>query len=188
MLRNLLGPFDYLRIRHDFKFKVDWLVPIILTALSVATIFLLSQEQPVTIFGSNGMSGKILSFMQILPGFYIAALAAIATFQKNDIDQAMPSPAPTIALDIRGQRILAQLSRRRFLCSMFAFLTAESLLIIGICIFGELFSPAIYAMAPEKLHIWLKYTFSSILLLLCWQLIAATFWGLYYLGDRLHRE
>lgn len=188
MLRNLLGPFDYLRIKHDFKFKVDWLVPLILTALSLATIYLLSKYHSVSIIGSNGMAGKILSFMQILPGFYIAALAAIATFQKNDIDQAMPSPAPTIALDIRGKKILAQLSRRRFLCSMFAFLTAESLLIIFICITGELFGPAISIATPEYLHTWFKYIFSGILLLLCWQLIAATFWGLYYLGDRLHRD
>jgi hypothetical protein len=47
----------------------------------------------------------ILGFVQVLPGFYIAALAAIATFNKTDIDKIMAAPAPKIDIFIHGKSV-----------------------------------------------------------------------------------
>ncbi|MEQ1544054.1 hypothetical protein [Methyloglobulus sp.] len=64
-------------------------------------------------------------------------LAAIATFNKPDIDKTMPVPAPKIDILVQGKRAVIELTRRRFLCSMFAFLTAESLILIVLAIFAQ---------------------------------------------------
>lgn len=185
MLRNILGPFSYLRIEHDFKKQVDWWLPLFLTIFTILLFLLVDRSKIINFINSGGVVERVLNFTQILPGFYIAALAAIATFQKNDIDQAMPSPAPKIILEIKGKKIESDLSRRRFLCSMFAFLTAESLVIIFICIFGlNILSLFDYFLKGGCLI----YIYISLLIFFVWQMVVATFWGLFYLGDRLHRD
>lgn len=83
---------------------------------------------------------KILGFVQNLPGFYIAALSAIATFNKTDIDKTMPAPAPKLDIVVQGHNIAIELTRQRFLCSMFAFLTAESMILVVFSIFGQAIS------------------------------------------------
>lgn len=185
MLRNLLGPFGYLKIKHEFKFVVDWIVPLLLTLVSVLLLFL--ARKFIKVFDENGIVNLIVSFTQILPGFYIAALAAIATFQRNDIDAEMPEPAPSIKIKVQGKEVKSPLSRRRFLSSMFAFLTAESILIIFVCFFGTSLASFFRSIIPNEFHWQAIFLYLTLLIFLLWQLVVATFWGLYYLGDRLHR-
>ena len=78
---------------------------------------------------------SILSFIQILPGFFIAALAAIATFNRLDLDKIMPHPAPTINIECNGGKEEIDLTRRRYLTLMFSFLSAESILLIVLSFF-----------------------------------------------------
>lgn len=185
MLRNILGPFGYLKIKHDFKTQIDWILPLFLSVVTILLFFAFDKNRNINFINSGSIVERILNFTQILPGFYIAALAAIATFQKNDIDQAMPSPAPKIVIEVKGKKVPSDLSRRRFLCSMFAFLTAESLLIIFLCLFGL----NILSLCNDffKENYWI-YLYFSILIFAVWQMVIATFWGLFYLGDRLHRD
>src|SRR5690554_2636924 len=102
MFRHLLRPFSYLFIEHRLKWKVDWLYPVVLATLSAALIVILRKWGPVPLYGNEGLIEKILGFVQVLPGFYIAALAAIATFNKLYIDKTMPAPAPKIDIMING--------------------------------------------------------------------------------------
>ncbi len=87
MLWNLLRPLSYLCIEHKLKWKVDWLYPLLLAAISTAVVFSLKQFGSVSLYADSGIISKVLSFVQGLTGFYIAALAAIATFNKTDIDK-----------------------------------------------------------------------------------------------------
>lgn len=187
MLRHLLRPFSYLFIEHDLKWKVDWLYPFILAMVSTALIFSLKIFGQVSLYADGGMVGKILNFVQGLPGFYIAALAAIATFNKVDIDKTMPAPAPKIDIVVQGRSVAIELTRRRFLCSMFAFLTAESLIIIVLAIFAQSIYIPVKAIVQETWQIWMSALFTMTFLLIFWQMIVASFWGLFYLGDRLHQ-
>ncbi|WP_221898658.1 hypothetical protein [Bathymodiolus japonicus methanotrophic gill symbiont] len=138
-------------------------------------------------YSNSGIITKILGFVQVLPGFYIAALAAIATFNKTDIDKTMPAPAPKIDILVQGKSVAIELTRRRFLCSMFAFLTAESLIIIVLAIFATSFYVPFKEIIHESWHILSSGLFTLMFLLLFWQMIITSFWGLYYLGDRLHQ-
>ncbi|TXL12353.1 hypothetical protein BMR05_15660, partial [Methylococcaceae bacterium HT4] len=139
MIRHLLRPLSYLSIEHQLKWKVDWIYPLLLAIVSTILIFWLKQFGQVSLYSNSGIITKILGFVQVLPGFYIAALAAIATFNKTDIDKTMPAPAPKIDILVQGKSVAIKLTRRRFLCSMFAFLTAESLIIIVLAIFATSF-------------------------------------------------
>jgi hypothetical protein len=130
----------------------------------------------------------LLGFFSSLPGFYIAALAAIATFGRNDIDNILPEPTPTVKLVTRGENVLVKLTRRRFLAMLFAFLTCES---IALVMYSVMFLS--YGETVADLHAFggglgnaliLGMTFIYYTLLM--QMLAATFWGLYYLGFKLH--
>lgn len=187
MFKHLLRPFSYLTIDHQQKWIVDWIYPLVGAILSTAIIFGLKVVGPISLYGDSGLVGKILGFIQNLPGFYIAALAAIATFNRIDIDKTMPAPAPTLDITVQGKTVAIELTRRRFLCSMFAFLTAENLILIAMAIFSQTLYLTVKACLPVVSHIWVSGFFIFIFLLLYWQMMITSFWGLFYLGDKLHQ-
>lgn len=186
MLNQMLQPLSYLAIRHPQKWKVDWFFPVVIAL--VCTAFSIGSGWVADIYRPSGPVSMLLGFFSSLPGFYIAALAAIATFGRNDIDNVLPEPTPTVKLITRGENVLVKLTRRRFLAMLFAFLTCES---IALVLYSVLFLS--YGAAIADLRIFdgvlskvfiLGMTFVYYTLLM--QMLAATFWGLYYLGFKLH--
>ena|ERR1700761_9397105 len=89
---QLSRPFAYLVIRDESKAKIDWLVPIFL-AIPTVGVFLILSDRP-QIFLANGVLSQVGGLMQNLPGFYLTALAAIATFNRPDLDYLLPEPTP----------------------------------------------------------------------------------------------
>ncbi len=187
MLRHLLRPLSYLSIEHRQKWMVDWVFPFVLAFLTTGLLFLLKYSASISLYSDGAFLTKVLGFVQGLPGFFIAALAAIATFNKTDIDKTMPAPAPKLDIVIQGRIVPIELTRRRFLCSMFAFLTAESLIIIVLAIFGQTISTPAKELLPAEAHAWVSAVYMLIFLFLFWQMLITSFWGLFYLGDRLHQ-
>ncbi len=187
MLWHILRPFSYLTIDHRSKWVVDWVYPLVLTVVSLMVIFGMKLLGPVSLYADSGLISKVLGFVQGLPGFYIAALAAIATFNRIDIDKTMPSPAPTLDIKVQGRTVAIELTRRRFLCSMFAFLTAENLILIVLAILSQTLYPAAKSAVPVIAQFWVSAGFMFIFLLLFWQMMVTSFWGLFYLGDKLHQ-
>lgn len=187
MLWHILRPFSYLVIKHRSKWIVDWIYPLVLTVITMIVIFGMKSFGTVSLYADKGLISNILGFVQGLPGFYIAALAAIATFNRIDIDKTMPSPAPKLDIKVQGKAIAIELTRRRFLCSMFAFLTAESLILIVLAIFSQGLYPATKSLVPVAAQVWVSTAFMSVFLLLFWQMMVTSFWGLFYLGDKLHQ-
>lgn len=185
LLGQLLRPFGYLSIQHPYKWIVDWAYPVLLSVFSVAVICLSGNQ--VTQYLPGSLIALILSFVQSLPGFYIAALAAIATFGRSDIDNVIPEPTPKVIVKFRGSTNIVDLTRRKFLAMLFAFLTAQSIVIVGFSILLISFGQQIYSLGTTEINIGLYL--SGILLLLyfimLYQMLIATFWGLYYLGYKL---
>lgn len=187
MFRHLLRPLSYLSIKHKQKWRVDWLYPLVFAVVSTGLLFYLKKFGNIPLYADGALISKILSFVQCLPGFYIAALAAIATFNKKDIDKTMPAPAPKLDILVRDQTVTIELTRRRFLCSMFAFLTAESLILIVLAIFGQAIYLPIKTSLSVQYHSWVSAAYILVLLCVFWQMLITSFWGLFYLGDRLHQ-
>jgi hypothetical protein len=186
MLKQMLQPLAYLAIRHPQKWKIDWLYPVAIAL--VCTWFSTDDNWKSDIYRSSGPISLMLGFLSSLPGFYIAALAAIATFGRNDIDNLLPEPTPTVKLSMRGENILIKLTRRRFLAMLFSFLTCESIALVLLSVLLLSCGTTISALATgcglcgKALSLALTLIYYTLLM----QMITATFWGLYYLGFKLH--
>jgi hypothetical protein len=186
MLTQIFQPFSYLVIRHPYKWQIDWLFPVV-TAL-VCAYFSLSDDWSTNIYRVSGPVSLLLGFFQCLPGFYIAALAAIATFGRTDIDNVLPEPTPTYKISKMGESVPIKLTRRRFLAMLFSFLTCESIALVLFSVFyltcgseiaGFMFQD--YSVG-EAITVLLAFFYYVLMV----QLLTATFWGLYYLGFKLH--
>ncbi|MGI2066783.1 hypothetical protein [Shewanella sp. MF08487] len=186
MFYQLLRPFCYLTIEGmNGKRFYDIILPIILMALT--TLIILHPNYNIKmLFEEKGFIEKIVSFIIGLPGFFIAALAAIATFNRDGIDEPINSngESPYISVKVvrdNGNEYTSKeiITRRVFLCMLFSFLTAQSfILIIGYNIFNS----AEYLNSNLIITISMACTFIFIF----YQIIVTTFFGLYYLGDRIH--
>ncbi|SIQ03130.1 hypothetical protein SAMN05880566_101522 [Janthinobacterium sp. TND4EL3] len=183
---QLLRPFSYILIQHPVIKRVNWLVPAVLTF--AALFLILPFRQSINIWAADGLISSAQGFVQGLPGFYIAALAAIATFgQQTTLDKVIPSPTPTLHTSYSGTWVEMKLTRRRFLCLMFAYLTAVSIVLSLLAYYCRaVAAPARNLFTPMFVDA-LSLLALGIYLLFLFQLVVVTLWGLYYLGDRMHQ-
>lgn len=186
LLKQILMPFGYLAIRHPHKWVVDWFYPALATLVTVLSLLYITEINLVLVKG--GMVSSLVSFVQTLPGFYIAALAAIATFGRADIDSVLPEPTPEVKVKFMGGENIVKLTRRRFLAMLFSFLTAESIVLIIFSIFTVELSSNVFLFSIYGVDVgwWISLVSLVLIFFALYQLIAATFWGLYYLGFKLH--
>lgn len=168
--------WGYLSIKQAHKKDYDWFTPVVLTGL----LFLAVWQSELGFTNLIDFAEKTSSFLAILPGFYIAALAAVATFNKPSIDKKIPdNPTPYVYQRSKGTDIRTELSRRRFLTMLFAFLAAESLMLFLLTVVaGMMKDPAIFVSIP----------FTLVFFFLFFQLITVTLWGLYYLSEKMHHN
>jgi len=185
MLNVILSPLSYLTIRNAQKALVDWVYPVVLAAASTWAIFYLGGQGAIT--GTGGLIERVLLVCSVLPGFYIAALAGIATFNRPGMDDVMPAPAPKLSARLKGKKVMVEMTRRRFLSLLFAFLCWESVALMIACIFGAVLAKGLIAHVPQAMSHLVVAVCCFIFLLAFWQMIFTTFLGLFYLGDRLHR-
>lgn len=189
MLTELSRPFSYLSIRHPATGVrwVNWWLPVLASIALVALCG--SLERRVDLFGASGVLNKVLGFIQSLPGFYLAALAAVATFNNPDMDRLMPGTPPTARILYNEKLITVDLTRRRMLCIMFAYLTALSFVLtmsaIAAMTFADDIKVAIQEYAP-LLTGSVKASFAFVYFGALFQMLAITLWGLFYLGERMH--
>jgi hypothetical protein len=178
----------YLSIQHPTKPIVDWVVPGVLSL--VATVVVVLVRGKINFYGAGGVVSLLLGYIQNLPGFYIAALAAIATFPRVEIDQILAgNPAPKIVnVDSQGNEAVIELTRRRFLCLMFAFLTAECIILTVLSALGLSVAAPIRGAVPDFAYITLYTVATFSYFMLFFQLIVATFWGIFYLGEKIHQS
>lgn len=190
MLRYLFRPFAFLGVRHPGTLLhwLNWILPGLFASVFVG---LMACLMPGTnLFSNDGLFIRILGFVQSLPGFYIAALAAIATFNQPSLDVLMPGEPPKAHIIYNGKFVEVELTRRRFLCLLFSYLTAISfLLTIGLVAATSLAAPLKNALGA--IHGYMDL--SVIRWACCWLLLAAlgqmmtvTFYGLFYIGERMH--
>lgn len=183
---QLLRPFGYIVIHHPAKRIVDWYVPAVLLILSVLAI--LPFRDGMNVWASSGLVSSAQGFIQGLPGFYIAALAAVATFgsQGSTLDRVIPEPTPTLSTRFAGAWIDMKLTRRRFLCFLFSYLTALSIVLCMYAYYAQAVAVPARKVFPQAIDA-LSWIAISLYIFFVFQLIVITMWGLYYLGDRMHQ-
>lgn len=167
--------FGYLGIVQSNKKDYDFYAPLFL----VVVLSVLSFVFDFDIKKMLSFAEKTNVFFAILPGFYIAALSAIATFNKPSIDKLIPdNPTPYVYQRTQGRDIKTELTRRRFLSMMFSFLASESLLLFLLSLVSSL-------MIDINLF---SIIFLIVFCFLFFQMIIVTLWGLYYLSEKMHHN
>src|SRR5689334_6213585 len=117
--QQLLNPLKYLRVQQgpslfQSKAAYDWVLPLVFAAASEALIFACAPD--IKVFSERGIVGAFQKLMEILVPFYIAALAAVATFERQGLDDVMKGqPATLRGRDAKGQMQDYILTRRQFI-------------------------------------------------------------------------
>ncbi|MBG5881523.1 hypothetical protein I4990_00955 [Providencia alcalifaciens] len=186
---KLLEPLKYLSIRHDEKRWYDLWYPLCGSILVTAIYFFM--ETPFSIFGKSGLVTQINGLLQVLIGFYIASLAAIATFSNPTIDEVMAGTPPKVKELYRGKILDVELVRRRFLCYLFGYLALVSFILFGFGLVASLFTSQLMTLINSFGISWVlkavKVVFIFGYTLVLFNMLSTTLLGLYYLAVRIHQ-
>jgi hypothetical protein len=183
----------YRSINHPAMRPYVRTLPLGISFVATTLYLLLPVKPPLT--PSGGLLSNILTLLAALPGFFIAALAAVATFNRPEMDQEMPAPCPSIAIYREGQWLDVNLTRRTFLTYLFSYLSVLSLLAAALCIGGQVVGPWVAsmlgAMAPgnwKTLATWaLPGAFIFALFSVCASMLVSTLHGIYFIAERIHQ-
>jgi len=176
---SVLKPVDYLLVRQRVKRRVDWSSLLLGGACGLALSFVPS----FNVIYSNGLVAGVNGLFQALPGFYVAALAAIAVFDGAKRGYDLDEPwryEPAYIID-QGEE--DRLSRRRFLSLLFGYLALSS--------FGIYFLGLIVSLVGPALRNWtylpvVRAGFMCIYSAWIAHVVATTCFGLYFLSHRMH--
>lgn len=178
---KLFTPLNYLRIKHPQKRMVDIVLPAFFAFLICIVLYFL--PKPIALLGQDGLISSLSGFLQVLSGFYIAALGAIATFPNKEIDK------PTDGVPLKLKDLV--LTRRQFLSYMFGFLAFTGFILV-------LFSKVVLSAEPNIMYLlsnvvgnyrlFLKLIFFFIYITVFNSLLFTTLYGLYYLTEKIHEE
>lgn len=184
--------FAYRSISHPEMRLYTCKIPLSLTGILMIFYWILPLKP--AFLGSNGLFSSSLSFITTLPGFYLAGLAAIATFGNPTIDQEMAGTPPEIEILIKGKKTSIKLTRRQFLSYLFSYLTTISFCLC--CIFlllNNLTENITYlhkalTHSNTSLYLWviLKNCVIFSISFLFSSLITSSLHALYYLTERIH--
>lgn len=179
MLSQALSVFDFLKIKytnHNHVF-VLYVIPALAGLAFVALSFYLRQ-QGIIIF-THERFGDIVTFLAVLPGFYIASLAAIATISKKSIDEYINQPNTPYLIKHEKDRpecYRQSLTRRLFLSLLFAYLASISLLLAIFLIVIRFY----FSMVEPIM--WLVAISYFIVFFVLVQILLLSFVGISYLG------
>jgi hypothetical protein len=189
--RQLLVPLNYLRIKHGgglfhSKKTHDFVLPIIFAALTVAVFWLL--DAPLKIFGNPDTTRRITDLLQLMMVFYLAALAAVATFERKGIDHPLKGGNATLLTTHQGVKIL---THRQFISYLFGYLSFLSFILFMFMTVGDLAQDKIVELLKHNLAVynftikWVSPVLFFSFLAVLWQLILTSLFGIYFLTDRL---
>jgi hypothetical protein len=175
---------SYLLIRHPAKWRYDFLYPA-LAALGIGTAINLAGDQ-LNMSGDRGVLDQLNSLIGILVGFFIAALAAVATFDRPSMDDPMPGIPPKMRIKEKGVSYDVDLSRRIFLSQLFGYLTVASLVVFGLGAFGQLSAESLRSSLIPTAYDWGKAAFVYAYAFGLSNVIVNTLLGVFYLSFRIH--
>lgn len=177
----LIYPLIFCRVICNKSRLALYVIPLLFTAAIVIPVFLL--ELDVRVFGENGFVEKVLNYFEILPGFYVAALAAVATFNRNAMDTLVdkaPNKCPKIIFPNEVEPTL--LTLRRYLCLSLSYLASLAFIISIACVMLSVFQDS-----PQGAHILSQNTGFSVLVCVVlaffvWQFVFVTLYSLFLLS------
>jgi len=195
-VRQLCMPCNYLRIRHgesflESKAVYDFVIPAVLTLLTAGFTALIGS--PLTLFGQQTVFQALSGLLAILIGFYMAALAAVATFHREGIDDKMKGGDATlmVASVIGGEKKPKPLTYRQFISYLFGYASFLSFVIYAFLLVVGSVWPRLVAIAegfrwwPEIMAIGIGPAVYLLVFFAIWQLFITSLLGIYFLAERI---
>lgn len=182
-LRIIWTWLDWWRIDHAAVRTINRVWTPIIGVLGALVIW--SAPISLNIFGDGGILQQANGLIPVLAGFFVASLAAVATFSRPSLDDIMGGIAPS--LRSAEQRKPERLTRRRFLCILFGYLAGSSIVVylFGSC--GMVVAP-LFKNVPSSERLIARVIFSGIYLAAFAHVLLTSFLGLYYLIERIHQD
>lgn len=188
---QMLRPFAFMAVKGPTLHIYRTTVPAFIT---VGAVILLSLAPvPVNLIGERSAADYLATFFASLPGFYIAALAAVVAFSGGDLDKYVPDVlAP---MTVNGDTKDNEITLRVFLSYLFAYLTVLSFIGFFVCIGGSLLSPSavsiVTSVAGRDGGATLSFIggllYGGVLAFLSSSIVLCTVQGLYFLAERVHQ-
>ncbi|ENM5837650.1 hypothetical protein NTE16_001797 [Vibrio mimicus] len=144
-----------------------------------ATYGLTLLPKPIALIGDKSLVSLVNGLLQILSGFYIASMAAVATFQKEGMDDKLDGKATTL----NGKSV----SRRQFLTYLFGYLAYMSILMYFIGGFAQLAHSSFSAWAASTHYIFKSLIVCSYFFII-FNILCTTVVGMHFMIDRIHRH
>ncbi|KLU14190.1 MULTISPECIES: hypothetical protein [Xenorhabdus] len=189
-MMKLLSPLNYLKIKHEEKKWYDLYLPLA-GAIFITIVYSYLPNQ-FKLIGNNGLISQVNGLLQVLIGFYIAALAAVSTFGNARIDDIMAGTPPTLKESFRGKMSSVKLTRRRFICYLFGYLALVSFALFSIGLTTSLVGQNFAVWFASASSLWcltaLKIIFVFVYFLMLLNIATTTLLGLYFLAVRIHQS
>ena len=163
-----------------------WYWPMVLAGVGTA-MYLLSPLKP-DVFGINGLFHGLSQVLIVLPGFYIAALAAVASLSNSGLDEDLGSDAPSVTMEIRDKSVPVTLTRRKFLLLAIAYVSVLSLLLLvtGVVLAYGFDPNTMAAIFPMIVLLGLNTLTLAVFLYFFASLISTTVHIVYFLAEGAH--
>ncbi|MGO6815313.1 hypothetical protein [Rhizobium leguminosarum] len=189
---QFLRPFAFLAVKGPTLDLFRWTLPLATTVAVCAVYAWLPIK--LELVGDKSASDYLIPFFSSLPGFFIAALAAVVAFAGGDLDKAVPGVK--VSITVNGDSADNEISLRVFLSYLFAYLTMVSFLGFFFCVGGSLLAGNAVAVmnavsAPEtaaRATWWLKCSFLAGMAFFASSIVFCTVQGLYFLAERVHQK
>jgi hypothetical protein len=187
MLRrfNIFDSLLYLRIKNSYLKLFSFYIPLFLSIVFIIIYFTFPIK--LNIFGDKGLVDSINGFLSILAGFFVASLAAVATFQNENLDKEIQGEKAILEYRRGRKSMVEELTRRRFLCLLFGYCSLISFLLSIVGIFARLFKDNLKFFVDIYFHPVFVAIFLFFYIFFFSNLMITTFLGLNYLTDRIHR-
>lgn len=188
---QFLRPFAFLSVRGPSLHVYRLTLPLITTLVSCGAAWLLPAG--VNTVGDHSVAYYLATFFVALPGFFVAALAAVVAFNGGDLDREMPDVKAKITAF--GDTVLQSITLRIFLCYLFAYLTVLSFIGFFACLGATELAPSVQIwlghLSPDaaaRVKLVCQIVFTGLSTFISASVVFCTGQGLYFLAERVHQE
>ena len=182
LISLLLSPLDWWRVRHPAVWALNWLAPGLAAAGMMAAVYF--SPFKLNLFGEFGLVHQANGLMPILAGFFIASLAAIATFNRPGLDETMKGDPPRLKRS--GALEPEKLTRRRFLCLLFGYLSFAAIALYTAGAGAMIVAPAAAAVLhDEAIRTGARVIFTGAFGFFLSHAFLATILGIHYMAVRI---
>lgn len=186
---TILKALSFLSVDAPFGAGYNWKYPLSISALLAVLGVMLGAD--VNYWGKDGLLTALTPLLSVLFPFYVAALAAVATFKGvADLDKPFPLDAEERRVTMPrmgsgGVIEFIEITQRHYLSLLFGYCAVVSIALIFFYTVFRFVTVSISPPIPGYVT-YFGYGLLLIFIFLFCQVILLTLVAVYYLSDRIH--